>query len=111
MQDRGLADQRANMARKTSATLLLLALWALGAVAQRQAGARPGEGAAPDIDISEQAGCGPGPYLKPNMADCVLHEMMGSNGTLTFGFSVDPKAAKKNAVLLTLRSVGGAAVM
>jgi hypothetical protein len=45
------------------------------------------------------------------MQECVMDKMMGSNGTLAFGFSVDPKAAKKHAVLLTLRSVGGAAVM
>lgn len=99
------------MARRRTSSVFLVALWALGAVAQRQAGARPGEGAAPDVSISEEPGCGPGPYLKPNMQDCVMDKMMGSNGTLTFGFSVDPKAAKKHAVLLTLRSVGGAAVM
>lgn len=99
------------MASRRPISLLILALCALGAAAQRQAGARPGDGAAPDIIISEQAGCGPGPYLKANMQDCVVHKIMGSNGTMAFGFSVDPKAAKKHAVLLTLRSVGGAAVM
>jgi hypothetical protein len=99
------------MASRRPISLFLLALWALGAVAQRPAGSRPGDGPAPDIVISEEAGCGPGPYLKPDMQDCAMDKMMGSNGTLAFGFSVDPKAAKKHAVLLTLRSVGGAAVM
>jgi hypothetical protein len=98
------------MQRRTACSLALLALWALGAAAQPRSG-RPSSDGAPDIEIAGENGCGPGPYLKPNMQDCAIDQMMGSNATMTFGFKVDPKAAKKHAVLLTLRSVGGAALM
>lgn len=99
------------MQHRAAISVLLIALSALGAVAQRPASARPVPSGAPDITISEEPGCGPGPYLTPNMQDCAVDQIMGSNGTLTFGFSVNPKSAKKHALLLTLRSVGGAAVM
>jgi hypothetical protein len=63
----------------------------------------------PQIDILAQKGCSVGTALEPNMQDCVVDEVMGSNGTLSFTFNVGPKA--KHSLLLTLRSVGGAAVM
>lgn len=100
------------MQRAGSSLIALLVLHALsGAAAQpRPSAPRPPGTGAPDIVVSERKGCGPGPHLTPNMQNCVIDELMGSNGTLALGFSVDPKAAKFG-VLLTLRSVGGAAVM
>lgn len=81
-------------------------------VAQAQPTGRPmTKAAAPDIILSQQRGCGPGPHLSPNMQDCVLDEFMSSNGSLAVGFSVNPKATGKHGLLVTLRSVGGAAVM
>eukprot|EP00879_Flechtneria_rotunda_P020521 GHRR01021592.1.p1 GENE.GHRR01021592.1~~GHRR01021592.1.p1 ORF type:complete len:536 (+),score=117.26 GHRR01021592.1:712-2319(+) len=64
----------------------------------------------PAVEISGQPGCGMGDYLKPNMQDCAVDEIMGSNGTLAFTFSVDSSGANYS-VLLTLRSVGGSAIM
>lgn len=99
------------MQRKVASSLLLVALFALGATAQPRPSGRPGPSGAPDISLAGKQGCGAGPYLTPNMQDCVVDELMGSNGTLSVGFSVNAKSAKKHGVLLTLRSVGGAAVM
>ena len=100
------------MQRRAASSLFILALCALGVAAQpRPSRPGPAGGGRPDIEIAREPGCGPGPHLKPNMQDCAIDQMMGSNATMTFGFSIDPKAAKKHAVLLTLRSVGGAAVM
>lgn len=112
------------MAVRRASVLSLVAVLLVGSLAAAHAqgpkGERPmrptGRGpvpssASPDIVLAEQRGCGPGPYLSPNMQNCVIDDFMGSNGTLTVGFSVDPKAAKKHALLLTLRSVGGAAVV
>lgn len=91
-----------------AAVLLLLA----AGVAQGQTQSSTASAAAtPDMVLSEQRGCGPGPYLSADMQDCVIDDFMGSNGTLTIGFSVNPKAAKQHDLLLTLRSVGGAAMM
>lgn len=63
----------------------------------------------PQVDILAQPGCSVGSVLKPNMQTCVINEIMGSNGTLTFTFNVASDA--KHSVLFTLRSVGGAAVL
>lgn len=61
------------------------------------------------IDILSQPGCDAAATLVPNMQDCVLHQLMGSNGTLTMTFTVGAKP--KHSILLTLRSVGGMAEM
>ncbi|WIA31454.1 hypothetical protein OEZ86_002349 [Tetradesmus obliquus] len=83
----------------------IIAVGTLGLILQAQA-----QVTVPQIDILAQKGCsGGGTALVPNMQDCVVDEVMGSNGTLSFTFNVGPKA--KHSLLLTLRSVGGAAVM
>lgn len=83
----------------------IIAVGTLGLILQAQA-----QVTVPQVDILAQKGCsGGGTALVPNMQDCVVDEVMGSNGTLSFTFNVGPKA--KHSLLLTLRSVGGAAVM
>lgn len=83
----------------------IIALGTLGLILQAHA-----QVTVPQIDILAQKGCsGGGTALVPNMQDCVVDEVMGSNGTLSFTFNVGPKA--KHSLLLTLRSVGGAGVM
>ncbi|WIA11368.1 hypothetical protein OEZ85_011489 [Tetradesmus obliquus] len=83
----------------------IIALGTLGLILQAHA-----QVTVPQIDILAQKGCsGGGTALVPNMQDCVVDEVMGSNGTLSFTFNVGPKA--KHSLLLTLRSVGGAAIM
>lgn len=72
-------------------------------------GARAQQGQFPTIDILAQPGCDAAATLVPNMQDCVLHQLMGSNGTLTLTFTVGSKP--KHSILLTLRSVGGMAQM
>jgi len=63
----------------------------------------------PTVDITSLPRCGSGGYLVQGNNDCVVNELMGSNGTLTFSFKVKPQA--KHGLLLTLRSVGAEAVM
>jgi hypothetical protein len=82
----------------------LIAVSSLGLIMRAQA-----QTTVPQIDILQEKGCTVGTALVPNMQDCVVDEVMGSNGTVSFTFNVGPKA--KHSLLLTLRSVGGAAVM
>jgi hypothetical protein len=82
----------------------LIAVGSLGLLVHAQA-----QTTVPQIDILQQKGCTVGTALVPSMQDCVIDEVMGSNGTLSFTFNVGPKV--KHSLLLTLRSVGGAAVM
>ena len=81
----------------------------LGCVAAIGLGVQAQQGQSPPIDILQQRGCDVGPALVPNMQDCVIDQLMGSNGTLTLTFNIGPKS--KHSVLLTLRSVGGIAEM
>lgn len=67
------------------------------------------QGQPPAINILAESGCDVGPALVPNMQDCVLHQLMGSNGTVTYSFQVGPRP--KHSILFTLRSVGGVADM
>lgn len=92
-------------------SLLLLALSVAllgGASAQRGAAGSQQSPAASLFEASR--GCGAGPYLEQGLTNCVVNEMMGANGTVVYSFAVNPKGPK-HALLLTLRSVGGAAVM
>jgi hypothetical protein len=68
-----------------------------------------GQAPVPSVDILQARGCDVGAVLAPNMQDCVLSEGMSSNGTMTFTFAVG--ARPSHSLLVTLRTVGGGAIM
>eukprot|EP00878_Enallax_costatus_P000366 GHUV01000451.1.p1 GENE.GHUV01000451.1~~GHUV01000451.1.p1 ORF type:complete len:1048 (+),score=213.52 GHUV01000451.1:292-3435(+) len=97
------------MAHRFSPGRAAFAVIVLGCVAAIGLGVEAQQGQTTPIDILAQPGCDVGTALVPNMQECVVDQLMGSNGTLTLTFNIGPKS--KHSVLLTLRSVGGIAEM
>lgn len=97
------------MARCSTLGRAQLACMFMGCLAAVGLGVKAQQGQSAPVDVLAQPGCDVGKALVPNMQECVIDQLMGSNGTLTLTFNVAAKA--KHSVLLTLRSVGGIAEM